>query len=71
MQSAQPFDQVVDQDPNGGEEADEGSTVTLEVSGGPGDVLVPAVENLRRGAGDRELKDAGLEVTIERSSPTR
>ena len=34
--------------PNAGEEADEGSTVTLEVSGGPGNVLVPPVEGLTR-----------------------
>ena len=46
VRSAQPFDQVVDQDPNPGEQADEGSTVTLEVSRGPGEVLVPAVAGL-------------------------
>jgi serine/threonine-protein kinase len=66
VQSSQPFDQVVDQDPNPGEEAEEGSTVTLEVSGGPGDVLVPAVANLRQGQAIRELEDAGLEVTLDR-----
>jgi serine/threonine-protein kinase len=66
VQSSQPFDQVVDQDPNGGEEADEGSTVTLEVSGGPGDVLVPPVANLRQGQAIKELEDADLEVTIDR-----
>jgi beta-lactam-binding protein with PASTA domain len=66
VQSSQPFDQVVDQDPNGGEEADEGSTVTLEVSGGPGDVLVPPVENLRQGQAIQELEKADLKVTIDR-----
>jgi serine/threonine-protein kinase len=66
VQSSQPFDQVVDQDPNASEEADEGSTVTLEVSGGPGDVLVPPVENLRQGQAINELEDAGLEVTVDR-----
>jgi serine/threonine-protein kinase len=66
VQSPQPFDQVVDQDPNAGEEADVGSTVTLEVSGGPGDVLVPPVANLRQGQAIKELEDAGLEVTIDR-----
>jgi serine/threonine-protein kinase len=65
VQSSQPFDQVVDQDPNAGEEAEEGSTVTLEVSGGPGDVLVPPVDNLRQGQAIRELEDAGLKVTID------
>ena len=66
VQSAQPFDQVVDQDPNGGEEADDGSTVTLEVSGGPGDVLVPPVENLSQRQAITELEDADLKVTIDR-----
>ena len=66
VQSSQPFDQVVDQDPNGGEEADAGSTVTLEVSGGPGTVLVPPVANLRQAQAIGELEDAGLEVTIDR-----
>ena len=65
VQSRQPFDQVVDQDPNGGEEADEGSTVTLEVSGGPGDVLVPPVERLTEAQAVRELHQADLEVTID------
>ena len=66
VQSSQPFDQVVDQDPNGGEEAEDGSTVTLEVSGGPGDVLVPPVANLRQAQAINELEDAGLKVTIDR-----
>jgi len=66
VQSRQPFDQVVDQDPNAGEEAEEGSTVTLEVSGGPGDVLVPAVEGLRQSQALDELRDADLKVTIDR-----
>jgi eukaryotic-like serine/threonine-protein kinase len=65
VQSRQPFDQVVDQDPNGGAEADKGSTVTLEVSGGPGDVLVPPVERLSEVQAVRELHKAGLEVTTD------
>ena len=66
VRSPQPFDQVVDQDPNPGEQADEGSTVTLEVSRGPGDVLVPAVAGLPQRQAIEELEDAGLEVTIDR-----
>jgi beta-lactam-binding protein with PASTA domain/predicted Ser/Thr protein kinase len=66
VQSAQPFDQVVDQDPNPGEQAEKGSTVTLEVSGGPGDVLVPPVENLPLKQALEELENAGLKVTIDR-----
>ena len=71
VQSSQPFDQVVDQDPNAGEEAEEGATVTLEVSGGPGDVLVPPVANLRQGQAVDELEDAGLRVTIDREFSER
>jgi eukaryotic-like serine/threonine-protein kinase len=71
VQSSQPFDQVVDQDPNANEEAEEGSTVTLEVSGGPGEVLVPPVANLRQGQAINELEDAGLEVTIDREFSDR
>jgi eukaryotic-like serine/threonine-protein kinase len=71
VRSFQPFDQVVDQDPNPGEEADEGSTVTLEVSDGPGNVLVPPVANLRQGQAIRELEDAGLKVTVDTESSDR
>ena len=79
VRSAQPFDQVVDQDPNPGEQADEGSTVTLEVSRGPGDVLVPAVADLpqrqahqgargRRAQGDR--RPGALRQGRRRTSPS-
>jgi len=63
VRSAQPFDQVLDQDPNPGEEAEVGSTVTLEVSDGPGEVLVPAVAGLPQNQAIGELEDAGLKVT--------
>jgi beta-lactam-binding protein with PASTA domain len=65
VRSSQPFDQVVDQDPNPGDEADAGSTVTLEVSDGPGTVLVPPVANLRQGQAIQDLEDAGLKVTVD------
>jgi eukaryotic-like serine/threonine-protein kinase len=71
VRSSQPFDQVVDQDPNPGEEADAGSTVTLEVSDGPGTVLVPPVANLRQGQAIKELEDAGLKVTVDSESSDR
>jgi eukaryotic-like serine/threonine-protein kinase len=65
VQSEQPFDQVLDQDPNAGEEAEVGSKVTLEVSGGPGDVLVPPVEGLTEVQAVRDIHKAGLEVTTD------
>ena len=63
VRSAQPFDQVLDQDPNPGEQAEAGSTVTLEVSNGPGEVLVPAVAGLPQAQAINELEEAGLKVT--------
>jgi eukaryotic-like serine/threonine-protein kinase len=68
VRSSQPFDQVIDQDPNAGEEADEGSTVTLEVSDGPGDVLVPSVAKLPQEQAIDEIEDAGLRVNLEREN---
>jgi eukaryotic-like serine/threonine-protein kinase len=59
---------VVDQDPNSGEEADKGSTVTLEVSQGPGNVRLPSVENLPERLAIKELNDAGLKANVDRES---
>jgi eukaryotic-like serine/threonine-protein kinase len=61
--SAQEFDQVLDQDPNAGDEANKGSSVTLEVSVGPGDVPVVSVANLTKERAIKELAAVGLKVT--------
>ena len=68
VRSRQPFDQVIDQDPDPGEEAEAGSTVTLEVSDGPGDVLVPSVAKLPQKQAIDEIEDAGLRVNLEREN---
>jgi eukaryotic-like serine/threonine-protein kinase len=68
VRSSQPFDQVIDQDPNAGEEADDGSTVTLEVSDGPGTVRVPSVAKLPQEQAIEDLQDADLRVTTEPQS---
>ncbi len=65
LQSQQPIDQVLDQDPNPGEEAEVGSTVTLEVSEGPPFVPVPPVAGLRAPQAISTLEDAGLKVTVD------
>jgi eukaryotic-like serine/threonine-protein kinase len=65
VQSAQPLDQVVDQDPNPGVEADKGSVVTLEVSSGPGTTRVPSVTNLSEKQAVRTLNQADLKVNID------
>jgi serine/threonine-protein kinase len=65
VRSETPFDQVLDQDPNPGEEADKGSTVVVEVSGGPGTVLVPSVHNLSQAQAIKELEDRDLKANVD------
>ncbi|HET6448663.1 MAG TPA: Stk1 family PASTA domain-containing Ser/Thr kinase [Conexibacter sp.] len=60
--SSRPVDEVLAQDPGGGEEAKDGSTVTLTVSRGPGQVAVPSVDGLGETKASALLTDAGLVV---------
>ncbi len=57
-----PRDRVATQRPSPGERADEGSTVALIVSSGPGDATVPAVVGLTQRSATRRLADAGFAV---------
>jgi serine/threonine-protein kinase len=66
VRSEAPFDQVVDQDPNPREEADEGSTVVVEVSGGPGTVRVPTVRGLPQAVAIEALDKRDLTATVDR-----
>jgi beta-lactam-binding protein with PASTA domain len=50
------------QNPTGGDKADKGSTVTLTVSTGPGNVSVPGVEGLPLANAKRLILQAGLKV---------
>jgi beta-lactam-binding protein with PASTA domain/tRNA A-37 threonylcarbamoyl transferase component Bud32 len=68
VRSQQPFDQVIDQDPDPSEEAEVGSTVTLEISDGPGEVLVPSVAKLPQEQAIDEIEDVGLRVNLEREN---
>jgi serine/threonine-protein kinase len=54
---------VVSQDPAAGRRVDEGSTIELAVSSGPGQQLVPSVRNLPADQARRELNDLGFRVT--------
>jgi beta-lactam-binding protein with PASTA domain/predicted Ser/Thr protein kinase len=66
IQSADvPRDRVAGQSPRPGELADKGSTVTINVSGGPGEVAVPDVVGLPRGKAVDQLRSAGLDSKIE------
>jgi eukaryotic-like serine/threonine-protein kinase len=53
---------VTEQDPRPGEEAEEGSTVLLSVSSGPGTAKVPRVEGLTERAATEKLDRAGFRV---------
>jgi eukaryotic-like serine/threonine-protein kinase len=68
VRSEAPVDQVLDQDPDAGEEVEEGSVVLLEVSNGPGVVRVPTVRGLPQAEAIEELQDRGLKATVDRRS---
>jgi serine/threonine protein kinase len=58
-------DRVAGQSPRPGVKADEGSTVTINVSGGPGQVAVPNVEGLGSGQARDQLDAKGLKAKVE------
>jgi eukaryotic-like serine/threonine-protein kinase len=60
--SGKPVGQVLAQDPAGGDRAKDGSTVTLTVSSGPGQVAVPPVDGLGERKATAMLIDKGLVV---------
>jgi len=67
--SGKPVDEVIAQDPAGGGEADQGSTVTLTVSSGPGEIPLPSVDGLGERKAIAALTNAGLQVDrVERQS---
>ena len=68
VDSTEPVDQVLRQDPAANAQAKKGSTVTLTVSGGPGDVQVPGVAGLGERKARARLENAGLVVRVERQS---
>jgi eukaryotic-like serine/threonine-protein kinase len=59
-----PRDQVFAQNPGAGQTADEGSTVHLRVSSGPGQAAVPSVVGLPRNEAEQQLKDAGFKTKV-------
>ena len=63
-----PNDRVATQDPQPGEEADEGSTVTITVSSGPGMATVPGVAGQKQADAEKAMKDAGFKTDTRRES---
>src|SRR5215203_2048726 len=61
-----PSDRVATQRPQPGQETDEGSTVTIIVSSGPGDATIPFVRGSKRASAERKLKSAGFKVDVRR-----
>jgi eukaryotic-like serine/threonine-protein kinase len=57
---------VASQDPRPNTEAEEGSTVTINVSTGPGEASVPAVSGLPEDEAADQLTAAGFEPRVER-----
>src|SRR4051794_39426177 len=66
--SLQPVDQVIQQDPGPGEKVKKGSTVTLTVSDGPPDAVVPDVEGLPLRVALRQLRKKGFVPDINQQS---
>jgi beta-lactam-binding protein with PASTA domain/predicted Ser/Thr protein kinase len=60
-----PLNEVVDQEPPAGTEVDEGSTVTLVVSSGPGEAKVPEVVGLPRDEAIERLERRGFTAAID------
>ena len=63
-----PAGTVIGQDPEGGDQADKGSTVTITVSAGPGTARVPDLTGRPRSEALEELDKLGFEVSEERQS---
>ena len=72
VQDNHPAGTVIGQSPLAGVRADEGSTVNLTVSNGPGSVNVPSVSGLTAAQAKQELKAARLKVarTVTEASST-
>jgi eukaryotic-like serine/threonine-protein kinase len=63
-----PTDRVATQKPQPGEEAKEGSTVTIIVSSGRGDATVPGVLGQKQSDAEKAMKDAGFETDVRKET---
>ncbi len=61
-----PNDRVATQKPQPGEQADEGSTVTIIVSSGPGQATVPGVVGRKQDVAENMMKEAGFETDVRK-----
>jgi eukaryotic-like serine/threonine-protein kinase len=63
-----PKDRVATQKPQPGDEANEGSTVTIIVSGGPGDATVPGVVGRKQSVAEDMLREAGFKTDARKET---
>ena len=70
MQSDVAEGTVIEQDPRGGTEAEKGSTVTIQVSLGPGTVAVPKVAGLSVAEARAQLREPASRAIVDRSRPS-
>jgi len=63
-----PSDRVATQRPQPGEEAEEGSTVTIIVSSGPGMATVPGVAGQKQADAEKAMKDAGFKTDVRKET---
>jgi serine/threonine-protein kinase len=68
VRSEAPENTVVSHDPAAGDEIERGSTVTLNVSSGPGTKIVPDVRGKSKATAVKLLNDAGFQVSDEEES---
>jgi serine/threonine-protein kinase len=67
---SKPSGTVIGQNPLGGTKADQGSTVTLKVSQGPGSVSIPSVVGTAQAKAIKRIKRAGLKIGGIQSEPS-
>jgi serine/threonine-protein kinase len=70
VDSSQPKDTVIDQDPRGGSSLSRGGTVTLFVSKGPKQSTIPNVESQDEASARQALEQSGFSVDVQQQDTT-
>jgi eukaryotic-like serine/threonine-protein kinase len=70
VESSQPKDTVIDQQPKGGGSAARGSTVTLYVSKGPKEATIPDVTSQEEPTAQQTLEQSGFSVDVQEQDTT-
>ena len=70
VDSSQPKDTVIDQQPKSGDSGSRGSTVTLYVSKGPKEATVPDVTSQDEASAQQTLEQSGFTVDVQEQDTT-